>query len=125
MNDERIGLIQIDLLEKELIELQRDVQTGKLDHPAEGSKDMSDSLAGAVLNATKHKDSLVDSGQLLSTMANINAEVNPQEEFMQNFASSLAATQTTPQQRAKNSQLANDALNNLLNNFGNDNILMW
>jgi DNA gyrase subunit B len=89
------------------------------------SKDMSDSLAGAVLNATKHKDSLVDSGQLLSTMANINAEVNPQEEFMQNFASSLAATQTTPQQRAKNSQLANDALNNLLNNFGNDNILMW
>lgn len=125
MNDERIGLIQIELLEKELIELQRDVQTGKLDHPAEGSKDMSDSLAGAVLNATKHKDSLVDSGQLLSTMANINAEVNPQEEFMQNFASSLAATQTTPQQRAKNSQLANDALNNLLNNFGNDNILMW
>jgi len=270
MNDERIGLIQIELLEKELIELQRDVQTGKLDHPAEGcftedteillydvihnklfrktirslfncsgvsnyyvqtiendkvslnrikkvfvtkyvdtllevtfndeyivrctpehkfmlysgefveaqnisdkqrlkcidnnelyikskriikldntipvydieienihnfpignsvvvhnSKDMSDSLAGAVLNATKHKDSLVDSGQLLSTMANINAEVNPQEEFMQNFASSLAATQTAQQQRAKNSQLANDALNNLLNNFGNDNILMW
>lgn len=125
MNDERIGLIQIELLEKELIELQRDVQTGRLDHPAEGSKDMSDSLAGAVLNATKHKDSLVDSGQLLSTMANINSEVNPQEEFMQNFASSLAATQTTPQQRAKNSQLANDALNNLLNNFGNDNILMW
>ena len=36
MNDGRLGLIQIPLLEKELIELQRDVQTGKIDHPAEG-----------------------------------------------------------------------------------------
>lgn len=36
MNDERIGLIQIDLLETELIQLQRDVQTGKIDHPVDG-----------------------------------------------------------------------------------------
>lgn len=36
MNDGRIGLIQIDLLETELIQLQRDVKTGKLDHPVEG-----------------------------------------------------------------------------------------
>ena len=36
MNDGRIGLIQIDLLETELIQLQRDVQTGKIDHPVDG-----------------------------------------------------------------------------------------
>ena len=36
MNDQRIGLIQIDLLEKELIQLQRDTKTGKIDHPADG-----------------------------------------------------------------------------------------
>ena len=36
MNDGRIGLIQIDLLETELIQLQRDVRTGKIDHPADG-----------------------------------------------------------------------------------------
>lgn len=36
MNDGRIGLIQIDLLETELIQLQRDVQTGRIDHPTDG-----------------------------------------------------------------------------------------
>lgn len=36
MNDGRIALIQIDLLETELIQLQRDVQTGKIDHPVDG-----------------------------------------------------------------------------------------
>lgn len=36
MNDGRIGLIQIDLLETELIQLQRDVQTGRIDHPIDG-----------------------------------------------------------------------------------------
>ena len=36
MNDGRIGLIQLDLLETELVQLQRDVQTGKIDHPTEG-----------------------------------------------------------------------------------------
>lgn len=36
MNDKRVALIQIDLLETELIQLQRDVHTGKLDHPADG-----------------------------------------------------------------------------------------
>lgn len=36
MNDGRIGLIQIDLLETELIQLQRDVRSGKIDHPDGG-----------------------------------------------------------------------------------------
>lgn len=36
MNDGRIGLIRIELLETELVQLQRDVKSGKLDHPAEG-----------------------------------------------------------------------------------------
>ena len=36
MNDGRIGLIQIDELETELVQLQRDIRTGKLDHPPEG-----------------------------------------------------------------------------------------
>lgn len=36
MNDGRIGLIHIDLLETELVQLQRDVKSGKLDHPQNG-----------------------------------------------------------------------------------------
>lgn len=48
MLEGRISLIRHSRLENELIYLQRDTGTGKLDHPPNGSKDISDSLAGAV-----------------------------------------------------------------------------
>lgn len=48
MIENRISLIRHSRLENELIHLQRDTSTGKLDHPPDGSKDISDSLAGAV-----------------------------------------------------------------------------
>ena len=48
MLEGRISLIRHSRLENELIYLQRDTTTGKLDHPPNGSKDISDSLAGAV-----------------------------------------------------------------------------
>ena len=48
MVEGRISMIRHAKLENELIYLQRDTSTGKLDHPANGSKDISDSLAGAI-----------------------------------------------------------------------------
>lgn len=48
MVEHRISLLRHAKLENELIYLQRDTSTGKLDHPTNGSKDISDSLAGAV-----------------------------------------------------------------------------
>ena len=46
--EHRVSLIKHAKLENELIYLQRDTSTGKLDHPANGSKDISDSLAGCI-----------------------------------------------------------------------------
>lgn len=262
MNDQRIGLLQIELLEKELIELQRDVQTGKLDHPSDGcftddteitlydvihrkqfvktiksllnssdcsnyyvqtidkngnvvinrikkvfktksvnsilnlqfsdgycvkctpnhrfmtysgeyvkaqdikanirlktvnnegvylessklvyidkyidvydievesvhnfplgngivvhnSKDMSDSLAGALLNATKHKQSLLDSMQLLSTFADVNTDIDARADFISDLEQSISY---------KRSQEASNVLDNLMNNYGDSNMLIW
>lgn len=36
MNDGRVGMIQYDKLEEELVRLQRDTSTGKIDHPIDG-----------------------------------------------------------------------------------------
>lgn len=118
MNDKRIGLIQIELLETELVQLQRDVQTGKLDHPADGSKDMSDSLAGAVWNATLHKQELIDNMQLLSVAAEINEDVSPEIQFMSDMQQSLLG----------NNKLKNEMsqkLDELLNSYGDSNILSF
>lgn len=60
INDQRIVLLQgCDILVTELSELERDNMTRKYDHTAYSTKDVSDSLAGAFLNATKYKDEFI------------------------------------------------------------------
>ena len=73
LTEQRIDLLHVELLENELIHLQRDAMTGRCDHPANGSKDAADSLAGAVWNAVQqHPGVAVPS----VTVANIIAAVN-------------------------------------------------
>ena len=51
IQENRIELLDCQLLQNELIQLQRDSISGKIDHPLGGSKDMADSVAGAVWDA--------------------------------------------------------------------------
>lgn len=57
INEERLDLLNLSSshVETEMIELERDGMTGKIDHPSDGSKDESDSLAGAMYNASTYK----------------------------------------------------------------------
>lgn len=80
------------------------------------SKDMSDSLAGALLNATKHKQSLLDSMQLLSTFADVNTEIDARADFISDLEQSISH---------KRSQEASNVLDNLMNNYGDSNMLIW
>lgn len=50
--EHRIDLLNVDLLNHELTRLERDAVTGKVDHRVGESKDISDSVAGSVWNAT-------------------------------------------------------------------------
>ena len=254
MNDGRIGLIQIDLLETELIQLQRDVQTGKIDHPVDGcftgdtlirlsdgtdkqiidlvnkvniqaigyntqtddvclvnvkkvfltkyvntlikitlsndetircttnhrfllhdntyveanrlcegdslkgavtdisiksieyinysdpipvfdmevpkthnfllsagvfvhnSKDMADSLAGALWNATLHKQSLIDGMELLETALSVNDDEDPQQAFINEFQQSLLSASQS---------MAQSKMNELFSGYDNSNMILW
>lgn len=49
--EQRIDLLNCEQLQKELIQLQRDSVTGRIDHPIGGEKDVADSLAGSVWKA--------------------------------------------------------------------------
>lgn len=51
LQEQRISLLDCKQLQDELIHLQRDSVTGKVDHPMGGRKDCSDGLAGAVWQA--------------------------------------------------------------------------
>ena len=55
---QRIDLLDIQYLQNELIRLQRDGLSNKIDHPIGESKDMSDSLARATWNAIRNNSGI-------------------------------------------------------------------
>lgn len=54
--DKRIELHNNKLLIREITDLERNMATGKVDHPTDGSKDCADAVCGAVFNASKHAE---------------------------------------------------------------------
>ena len=54
--DGRVDLPKHDQLELELVNLERDEKTGKVDHPPHGSKDLADALAGVVYGISRRRD---------------------------------------------------------------------
>lgn len=75
INEQRISMLYIPELEIELIRLERDNMTGKIDHTPDGSKDISDSLAGALYNAILHSDELNFSAmEDLTDISDVNSE---------------------------------------------------
>lgn len=57
--EERIDMLNSKLLQDELIHLQYDLVTKKVDHPIGGSKDVSDSHAGWVWNAIQNNPGII------------------------------------------------------------------
>lgn len=76
--ERRISLLNLSILEQEIIQLERNNMSGKIDHPVDGSKDCSDALAGALYNASLHKDNfgfdLADDNSML-------LDVNDDEDY--------------------------------------------
>ena len=71
--EERIDLLDHKLLHDELVHLQRDSISNKVDHPVGGSKDIADSLAGFVWNAIQHNEGVrVPTKNVMSAVAAVN-----------------------------------------------------
>lgn len=95
------------------------LQNGVVVH---NSKDMADSLAGALFNASINKQSLIDSRELLESALDINNEVDPKAEFIADMQESMMQSGYN---RDNMSKLASDRLDDLLNGYGNENIVSW
>lgn len=76
INEQRITIIKLDKLSWEIVNLNKDNQTGKIDHDADKSKDLSDSLAGALWEASKYKTQYVyQYGEDLDTTLDLNNDL--------------------------------------------------
>jgi hypothetical protein len=75
--EERIEMYDAVLLTDELIGLQRDMNSGKIDHDPSGinSKDQADAVCGAIWNAAQHAEEYeFDYGENIETTISVNKE---------------------------------------------------
>ncbi len=71
--EQRVEMFHHEILEQELVNLERNVNTGKVDHPEKGSKDVSDALCGAIFTASKYAEEYAYTfGEDVNLLANIN-----------------------------------------------------
>lgn len=54
--EKRLEIYDSTKLIDEIIDLERNINTGKVDHPEGGSKDVCDAVCGAIFNASKHAE---------------------------------------------------------------------
>ena len=71
--EKRLELHENKLLVTELIDLERNMDSGKVDHPDDGSKDTADALCGAIYNASKHAEEFAyDYGESSEQLLRLN-----------------------------------------------------
>lgn len=78
--DKRLEIYDSQTLIDELIDLERNINTGKVDHPDGGRKDVSDAVCGALFNASKHAEEFAyDYGESIETTLDISKSVTSPE----------------------------------------------
>ena len=94
--EERIDMLDSKLLQDEFIHLQRDLVTGRVDHPIGGSKDLTDSMAGWVWNATLHNDGVpVATSKKVNAMLAVNTgRNNPTKQIQGLFNNNIRNNET-------------------------------
>lgn len=83
------------------------------------SKDLSDSLAGALFNASINKQGLIDNMQLFDAMLDVNEEIDPRQEMMNDMQQSMMASS------GLNSYTAANKIEELLSGYSDPNIICW
>lgn len=71
--EKRLEIYDSQVLIDEIIDLERNINTGKVDHPDGGRKDVCDAVCGALFNASKHAEEFAfDYGETIETTINIS-----------------------------------------------------
>ena len=97
----RIKLYESELLHNELIQLEKNNNSGKVDHPPKGSKDQADALCGAIFTASKYAEEYAYRyGENLQDVVELNEQLdansNFEEEFKKAFEQELLNSKFAP-----------------------------
>ena len=83
--EKRFCIYNSRLLIQEITELERNINTGRVDHPENGSKDMSDAVCGAMFNASKHAEEFAfNYGEDLENIVEVSlTNINPDRKQLE------------------------------------------
>ena len=84
--ERRIKMYKCDLLHNELIQLEKNNNTGKVDHPLKGSKDQADAVCGATFTASKYAEEYAYRwGENLQDLVELNDKLDAQSTIEEAF----------------------------------------
>lgn len=95
--EKRFKMYRCKTLQDEIIDLERNINTGRIDHPDSGRKDQSDAVCGAIFNASKHAEEYAfEYGEDVGTIfdANENSLAQTEKEIIDQFEKELTNTLT-------------------------------
>jgi hypothetical protein len=120
--EKRIELYDSKNLIDELIDLERNINTGKVDHPDSGKKDVADALCGSVYSASKNAEQFAfEWGENLDTIAKTNSLPSDQslrqqitlefeEELKKTFNKNLPKPEGQEKSQIKSQALIGDGI---------------
>lgn len=132
--EKRIEMFEDVLLTEEIINLERNNNSGKVDHPSNGSKDKSDAVCGSIYNASKHAEEFAfDYGETIDIILDTNTANNQnitKEQISVDFQKELARAfdPLTQKLAAGDSSFVDFGMGKaeIVNSvYANDGILLW
>lgn len=117
--EKRIQMFHDSTLFSEITDLERNINTGKVDHPDGGKKDACDAFCGAIFEASKHAEEFAyDFGESLDTVlsVNTNVDISTKEqltvEFEKELQQQFAPRYIKNQQEQTQNELSNNTQEN-------------
>lgn len=82
--EKRLEIYNDKMLISQIIDLERNMNTGKIDHPSGGAKDVCDATCGAIFNASKHAEQFAyDYGEQAENVLRLNSNDYLDDEVKQ------------------------------------------
>lgn len=110
--ENRIEIFESPSLEEELVNLERNINTGKVDHPNGGRKDLSDAVCGALYNASQHAEEFgYEFGENMNAMLDVSNSGSGYEQYTVDFEEALkeALTKQPQQKKQQDQELKKDS----------------
>lgn len=124
--EQRVDMFDSSNMIEEIVNLERNINTGKVDHPSGGAKDAADSFCGAIFSASKHAEEYAyNYGESYNTLLTINdkdlSQQDYQKQMIVDFENELRKLDTMNKYNNQNKQEINqqDAF------IVDDSILIW